>query len=480
MITATTVSEESGIKVIDPQVENLQKAMDASIVSQRIQEIQSTSLQTLLDRQNELIAQLDKLSELPDMIETERQRAIIEADLASVRAEYVKRQEDIGVLANSLFALYDELGLQSQNAQKETPEDVAKRDAAHQAVLTAQTEVGRTEAELDEAKESWWPIGKEARIEAAKQNAENAQIKLQTAKDAIAIVEEQIIVDARDRVRKASIAQNIALIREHTGKATEILSRDIENTAESIALTRRALESAVQKNVATVRSLDAIRDEIEKLKRDLQREQQALDEIPDKNTAVYAEQQKVCIDIEQTLTTKSGQELQLNSTHIAMVQAIEANKSSLSTLQIQHDTAQVYMAKLTTAEKTAEILGRNIDQISKNMIQETANRSLDQVTDHMTITTVSLGTQIGVASLKDRNDALERHLKFMESIKGIQELGMKAEAVELVRSGKTEQAMRDGYKNLGIDVDMSNLAKAVEGSMSKPAPVEKGGKEVTY
>ena len=96
------VGQEAGVQVVDPSVKQLQEAMKASVVQDRIREIQSKSLQGLLDKQNELIERLEKLAELPDMTKAEEQRAIIEAELKSVRTEYAKRQEDIGVLANSL------------------------------------------------------------------------------------------------------------------------------------------------------------------------------------------------------------------------------------------------------------------------------------------------------------------------------------------------------------------------------------------
>ena len=455
------VGQEAGIQVVDPNAKQLQEAMKASVVQERIKEIQSKSLQTLLDKQNELVDRLEKLSELPDMAQAEEQRAIIEAELKSVRTEYAKRQEDMGVLANSLFALYDELGLQSQTANKEMPQDIAKRDAAQQAVADAQVNVGLKEAALTDAEGAWW--NKTTRVALAKEDLKKAVEAVADAQANVAIVEEQIAVDKRDRVRKASIAESIALIREHTGRATSILISDIEKTEIRITSTQKSLESAVKKNVETMRTLDGVRDEIAKLQRDLDREKRAMGEIPDKNSVAFSEQQQIVIKLEGTLTEKSGQELQLNSMHMALVQAMEANKMSLNTLQIQRDTAKVYLAKLSTAEKTAEVLGQNIDMMFKNMIQQTGNSALDQVTDKMVVTTISLGTQIGVASVKDRNDAIERHLTFMKKIKDIEAISDQALATEMQRSQRIDQSMEQGYKDLGIDVaGMSNLLAAAQ------------------
>ena len=116
-VQAVDLAEE-GLEVeIDVKAisdEQLQDALRSDVVHDKLKEIQSNSMRKLLERQNELIERLEGLAEIPNMAEAERKRAIIEADLQSVRIEYAKRQEDVGVLVNELFALYDELGLQSK------------------------------------------------------------------------------------------------------------------------------------------------------------------------------------------------------------------------------------------------------------------------------------------------------------------------------------------------------------------------------
>ena len=314
---------------------------------------------------------------------------------------------------------------------------------------------------------SWMPIGRKAKVTAAirvieslKKHDVQAKKDLKTAQDNIAVVEEQIEVDKRDRVRKASLAENFALIRQFTSNATDILTSDIEETATRASQTEKALNSALKKKVETARALDALRDELQNLERDLIRERNALDEIPDQGSSEYAEQQTIVAELDLKMTDSKGIELKLNTTHMAMTQAIEANKSSLAGLKVQRDTAEVYHIKLSTAEKTAEIMGRNIDRMIKNTFQETASDSLDRVTDKMTMTSLVMGIKAEKASVKGRNDAIKRHDKLMENMKLARSDGDKAVAFEAQRYMEIDKKIRQGYKERGVDLDMSHLVSA--------------------
>ncbi len=489
------VGGEIDVKTISD--EHLQDALRSSVVHDKLKEIQSNSMRKLLERQNELIERLEGLSEIPNMAEAERQRAIIEADLQSVRIEYAKRQEDVGVLVNELFALYDELGLQSKIAGEDSSEDITKRKDAVDAVTNATVSIKGLEAALvqarvdkSEAEGSWMPIGRKTKVAAAEQvvaglkkDIVQAKKDLETAQGNIAVVEEQIEVDKRDRVRKASLAENFALIRQFTNNATTILKSDIEETADRANQTEKALNSALKKKVETARALDALRDELQDLERDLVRERNALDEIPDQGSTNYAEQQTVVAKLDLEMTDKKGTELKLNTTHMAMTQAIEANKSTLAGLKVQRDTAEVYYIKLTTAEKTAEIMGRNIDRMIKNTFQETASDSLDKVTDSMTITTVVLGIKAEKASSKNRNDAIERHDELMKNMKLARDDGDKAIAFEAQRYMAIDKKIREGYKDRGVDLNMSHLASAAAVFEAKAVETVDGSVEedfITY
>lgn len=471
------------------------EGLQADIVHDKLKQIQSGKLRELLEKQNALIERIEKLSELPNMREAERQRAVLESELKTVREEIVKRQEDVGVLAHELFALYDELGMKSVSAGEDRPEDIARRQTAKSAVSNAERilsetniELGKVIEEKTEAEGAWWPFGKQAKIEAAaskinslKRRIGEIEKQIKAAQENIAVVEEQIEVDKRERVRKASLAENFALIRDFTRNATTILKSDIEETAERAALTEKALNSALEKKRVTARELDALRDKMATTKRDLDRENNALSEIVDQGSSAYAEQQKVVTDLESAMTKMSGEELTLNTTHMAMTQAIEANKSSLAGLTVQHDTAQVYLIKLVNAEKTAEILGRNIDRMIKNTMQETANDALDRVTDSMTMTAVALGINAEVASGKARNEAIKRHDELMKELHAVRKTGDEAAAAQAARYLELDAQIRQGYAERGVDLEMSHLEAAL-GTFSgqKNAEAEKPAGEVTY
>jgi chromosome segregation ATPase len=470
--------------------------MNVSILHDKLRAIQSNSLRKLLAKQNEILERIAGLAELPNMMEAERQRAILEADLKSVRAEYAKRSEQVGVLVNELFAMYDELGMKANVAREDSNDDKAKRKAAKDAVDEAVKLIGTLEARIaqaekdkEEVENSWWPIGKQAKIEDAKESIENlkqqlsrAKERLEEAKDGIAVVEEQIEVDKADRVRKASVSENITLIREFTQQTTNILSEEVENTGIRIDQTEKALASALTKKRETARDLDELRDEIKSLERDLARERNALDEILDKGSSEFAEQQKIVTDLELQMTEMSGKEVKLNTTHMSMTQAIEANKSSLAGMKVQKDTAEVFLIKLSAAEKTAEVLGRNIEQMQKNAMQETASDTLDRVTDKVILTTVTMGIEAEAASGNIRNEAIERHDELMRQIHAARGAGDEVMAAHAAKYLELDAKIRKGYKDRGIDLDMGNLVAAAASFEQSTAEIDTEVKEaeVTY
>lgn len=459
----------------------------------RLATVQSEELRKLLDRQGALIERLNSLADIKDVEEAERQRSIIEADLASTREEVAKRTENVGVMAAELMALYDELGLQAQKADENSPEDERKRQAAQKriedamaTVAEAKAAITASEAKVAEAENGWFPIGKQAKVDEAKQKLSQAQIAvpkaeaaLEEARENVVQVEAQIEIDKADRIRRASLAENFARIREFTNNAVSVLKDDVEQTEIRIGVTEKALTSALTKKAEVARDLDELRFEIEKKERDLNREIGARDQIPDKGSEAYAVADKLVKEIDSELTEMRGQELELNTRLMALTAAAEANSSSHKGLTVQRDTARVFIVKLETAEKTAEVLGHNIDRMIKNTTQEAASDALDRGLDKVIFTGVELGVRAEVSSAKLANDALERHAEFMKQLTNARAAGDEAIAAEAERYGKLDDEIRAGYAAQGIDVDMSHLVEAaVKVGQPRRAAADDG--EVTY
>ena len=464
-------------------------------LTKQLSGVASPQLRNLLDKQNQLIERLNSLANINDVAEAERKKAIIESDLKSTREEIAKRQVNVGVLANELMALYDELGLQAQKANMDSPADDERRSAAKNAVQTAMIDLAEATAKVTAAEQDvterqgqWWRlVGKEAVIQAAEAGVVSAKGDVSAAEAAIveaqkaeAEVEVQIGIDRADRVRRSSVSENFALIREFTSNAVTVLNEDVAQTETLRAVTEGALKSALTKRATTARSLDALRDELVKLERDLSREQKALGEIPDQGSADYADQQARVVELEQQMTQKRGEELKLNTGLMSLTAAIEACKSSLAGLTTQRDTAEVYIIKLETAEKTASVLGRNIDRMIKNTTQETASDALDRAGDKMTITAVELGIQAEVASAKGRNDALKRHEDLMQTMRSARGAGDQAMSAEAARYLKLDALIRAGYAAHGVDIDMSNLQAAAEAFAKREKPPTADGGAVTF
>lgn len=479
---------ESAVSAATAKVAPEQKFQD---LSTKLSEVQGEQLRKLLEKQNMLIERLNALADIHDVEEAARQRSIIEADLASTREEVAKHTENVGVMATQLMALYDELGLQAQKADEDSPEDEYKRQAAQdkitaaiEAVATAKAGVTTAESAVTEAGKAWFgKQGKvataEAALETAKTRVTTAETALESARKAALEVEAQIGIDKADRIRRASLAENFARIREFTGNAVATLRDDVEQTEVRLGVTEKALTSAMGARAQAARSLDELRDEIARKERDLSRELQARDEIPDQGSAAYVEADQLVKEIDGELTKMRGEELMLNARFMSLVAAVEANSSSLKGLTVQRDTANVYVVKLETAEKTAEVLGHNIDRMVKNTTQEAASDALDRANDKMIMTAVELGVRAEISSAKTTNDALTRHAEFMAQMKKIRGAGDEAMAVEAKRYVELDERVRAGYAAQGVDIDMSHLLKAAE-TVGQPrrAPADDG--EVTY
>jgi chromosome segregation ATPase len=494
MAESAVLKDEAGI---DAQVSAVTADMGSEErlddLTGRLAEVQSKELRKLLDHQNELIERLNGLADIKDVEEAERKRSIIESDLASTREQIAKRTENVGVMAAELMALFDELGLQSQKADEDSPEDEDKRQAAQQkveraivAVTEAQAAVKTGKTSLDEAENGWFPFGKQAKIDEAKaeltqaeENVPRAEAQLAEARENIQTVEAQIQIDKADRIRRASLAENFARIREFTGNAVNVLQDDAEQTEIRLGVTEKALTSALTRKAEVARDLDALRDTITSKERDYHREIQARGEIPDQGSEAFAKADQLVKQLDGGLTELRGQELELNTRLMALTAAAEANSSSLKGLTVQRDTSRVYIVKLETAEKTAEILGHNIDRMIKNTTQEAASDALDRANDKMVMTAVELGVRAEVSSAKSSNDALARHAEFMAQLKSTRSAGDEAIAVEAERYVQLDERVRAGYAAQGIDIDMSHLLQAAQ-TVGQPRRAAADDGEVSY
>ncbi len=466
------------------------KAVEITVNHDKLEAIQSGRIQELMKHENELLDRIAALADIRNEVERDRQQSILNADLRNVRTERVKHQEDVGILATELFALYDELGMQTSKAREDTPADIALHEAAKgrllqamQAVAEANARVTTAEAEVEKAKNSWFFKGRKteqanAVLEMGRAAVTRAEEAVTVAQAGIKETEAQVEINKRDRVRKASLGENFALIRLFTNDAISALKKDYDATVVRVEMTEKALKSALEKKRVTARQLDETRDAITIKDRDLVREQAALEEIVDVGSPDYADQEAIVAGIRNEQAQLKGKELELNTTHMAMTQAAAANESSLLGLRVQSETTNVYIIKLTNAEKTAEILGRNIDQMVKNTQQEVASDALDRVTDKMTMTAVKLGIKAEVASAKTRNDAIERHHDLMASLTVTRETGDKAVATEAARYLELDAVIRQGYKERGVDLNMSHLEAAMRAVTGQP--VQDAGGEVAY
>ena len=458
----TEVSTKAGGVLVGPKQgvaePELYDITDIDKLQEKVKEIQQGKLQLLFDESDAIQARINELAKLPNKIDAARQKAILEAEHTNVRAEIAKRSADVGTLTNAIFALLDKLGLQTQKAGDDSPADIAKRDSALQKITIAQESLAGAKTQESEARNAWW--GKDKKIAAAMMVVRRAEESLRAAEDNVAVVEEQIGVDKRERIRNASLSENFALLRQLTERTVAIRQDDVDQSIERADSTERSLKSALEKRLESSQKLEEVRKSVQDLAKQLDTEERALSEIADQSSPLYAQQSIVVTEMQQKMTALKGEELILNSDVMSKTLVIEASRSTLGGLRVQIDTGKVHIIKLTHAEKNAQILGQNIDRMVKNVTGETASDSLDRTMDNLVFTSVELGIEAEVASADARNKAIERHGEMMQRVHEVRALGDEAMAKHAHQYLELDAQIRQGYKDRGIDIEMSNLAAA--------------------
>lgn len=388
---------------------------------------------------------------------------------AKARADQEKSVADAAMAAAlkkfNLFGRRDRAVEAAQPAVDAAHAAVKKADAA---IAAAAHKIAQSQRVVDTA---------QARTEAAQEKVAKAEQAVVEAEQGIKDAMEQVRVNREDRVRNASLTENFKLVDRFTGEALTVLDEDLKAMRERQVSTQKTLDAAFPARVETGRELDAKKDEIERLNRDLKREQQTLTEYPDQKSPEYLEQSKLVAEIEEELTRATGEELQLNTRLMALTAAVEGARSTLAGLTTQIDTAEVFKIKFETGRKAAELMAKNIDQLMKGTMNETGHDALDQSLTMMTVGAVDIGIHAEASSLRLRNETLERAAGMMDQIRTLRDAGDQVQAEEAQRYLELDARLRAGYAERGLDVDMGHLMEAAAEAQAEMTPATDGASE---
>lgn len=461
--------------------EDMQKAIEA---------IAGNKLKELLAHEAELHAEIDRLSSLENENRDSRLISVKQADLETTRAEIAKRGEDLATLSYSIAGEMDVFGRLSGDALQDNEEDIAKKEAANdalnraeKALITAESTKTAAENSLTDfetaktkAKNSFI-FGRKKRVAAADQHLrivkqrilnaqsaiEAAENNLEEAKTNIPIVLEQVEVDKRTRIKDASLEETYALISKWVAQAKNILKDDISEYTVRIVETKEASSKAIERRQKAAERMRAAEIRLTELEANYDTCETDRSDITDRTDPTYQkitkQMEELAIELDAAKNEKKLAEGSFSDAEIAA----KERSTSLKALTAQNELAKHQFNKFVISEETAHFIGQNIEVLVKGSVREVLNESLDKGIHKMTITVYEVAQKLRVSSGKQLGDMQERKLEVLEILEELDGETDEAVAINNQRLADVTQKLREGYSQKGADPDeMSNLAAAAE------------------
>jgi len=498
------MASESDITEVASEV--VKPGMSSAELQKQIERIASNKLKELLQRESELHAEIDAISSMDG--ESEKME-MIQANLKTVRAEIAKRGEDLASLSYAIAAEMETFGQLSGAALQDTDEDIAKRQKAHDAVTVAQEAITKAKSDIAVAESqkqaaesrktklegSLFSFLKGSDIAAAQDDIDRAQAiidngpdvlaklqeELRQAEDNIPVVEEQIQLDKRTRIKSASLEKTYATIAQWVSQAKKVLKKDIAEYQTRVTETKKSRQKAIDRRLAASKRKRAAEEKIDELMSEYAGFELERDDITDRTDPEYqrlsSEMERVAVELDAARNEKKLAEGGFSDAEIA----IKERTNSYMTLMAQQELAKNQFNKFVMSEETAREVGQNIEVIVKGTTREMLNESLDKGVHKMTVAVYDLSKKSAISSVRQLNDMQDRKI---EILKRMEEMDAESDVVlsqEQERYQQLAETLKAGYAKQGLDVDgmsslqaAANLAKQVGGVES----VEKSGDEM--
>lgn len=458
---------------------------DPAALKEQINAISSEKLKRLLKDEAELRAEVERLSSIKG---EEKALKMKEASLANVRAELMKRGEDMASMSAAIAAHAESFGHHTIDAYKDTEEDTAKRESAGKRLSGARESVGKAKAKLEsldlsspasaaskskvEIEVSWNFITKGKRLEeflaqhATDVNSATAQLKTAEAEvisadENILLVAEQIEVDKRDRIKNASLEQTYEFIASLVKASVKILDGDIADYDEAVTRTNQSLSGAISKRRDVSQTLRDAQDSLTKKQREKADIDRDLGDFTDLTDPQY---QDLSVKAE-ALSAEISQltnEVQLQEGVFSdMELAVKENQASIAAMTMQKRLAERQRNKFRAIERTARDIGQNLVLMVKGMSREGIMESLDKGTNKMSVAVFDAARKVQISAARQLSDMVERRVDVLKELEEINKSADGVLAEEVKRYDEVAEKMRRGYGEQGLDVEnMSSLSAA--------------------
>ncbi len=500
--TIETVMEMGGVANLEEQISQLTMEKTAEYFTRR------TALEA-------------RIRELTDL-DNQEGLAMAKADLESVEVEIAKRAENVGMILSQIaqkLGYFKDLGTK---LLEDSPEDVAKRQAALDAVqairdqiakaqeraaaaetdrATAETSKTNAEADLKKAQGSWNLLTKGGKINTARAAIQSAQRiidakqsvidnmpdaiadlneQFETAQTNIVSVEEQIKVDKEHRIQTLSLDSLYGTLTEWESKVFKIIEADIDANQVCIGDSETALKESREFGIAETRRLKGIEESIATLEVELDEKQAALKGILDHESEEYFKARDAAKDCAMRLDELNKESTIVRGNLSKAEVKIAEHEASLMAMKADLQLQKRNYNDFALDAEAARSVGNAIAQLIKNQTGKTVSDSLSRSRDAMTLTVVDVSLQNATATVRSLADRAERGVTLLDKIQKKQMEGDANIALQEERLAKAEDQYRKQYGGEQVFPSSSEHAVPAETIAPEKKPAESVGKRTLF
>ena len=521
MPQATTENLTQIEEAIEPAIVDIEHA-DPETLKAQIDAISSDKWKALLKRDQELIAEIDRLTSLRGQGNA---LEMAEAELINVRAELAKRGEDLSSTSAAIAAHADLYGTLAVDAYKDTKEDTAKRKAAQNRLARAREAVGAAKSklaaldldnpesqsskdrtklaiELEDVKKAFhvpyiWdnssaiadataPLTRfdnnhPTHVQKAKDELTRAETEVEEAEKNIFVVAEQIEIDKRERVRKMDLVENHEFVVDLVSRSLQVIDPEIGEYEAAIISHNKSLSGAIKKRGKISADLRTAQETLAQKQREATDINKDLEDFTDRTDPDYLELSDKVDTLSREINELGTEVGSLEGDFTNMDVAVKQCKSSIGSMTMLKRLAERSRNKFRMIERMAEDIGESLPLIVKGVNRAGINESLDKGANAMTLAVARVARQVEIAAAKEITDMTERTVALLDEL---EDIGVSADnvlAAEAKRYDAVAEKMRTGYGSQGADIEnMSHLAEAAALLKGDVAQEEAEAKEDDY
>lgn len=480
------------------ETHSLAELADPTTVEAKLAELEQLSN----DKLEQYYVRRDELNkQIAEMTRAGNQKAIeaAKSELSNVEHEIAKRAENIGLIMSAIGKEMGMLETLGERLMEDSPEDIAKREAAHatlkrvrQALIDAKAavqaaEAGKTSAEADLANAEgtmgpilgWDAFGKGAKVTTAK--AALAKINktitdgpaiiagleedLAAAEVGVVSVEEEIEVDKDHRLKELNLDQLYAKLADAEARVSDIVKENIGSLETNIANTETQLVLNRELGVSSA-------EELQQLKSDISTESVRLDEMKAQLEDMVGQEDtpeyKTLENDAHALATKldglqAKQRLTQGKMSMAQVNVTELEASMRALNSDIMLARENYNDFQLTAEK-ARVAGDNIALLLKTQAAKVSADSLSKGRDAMTLASLDASIATDTANRATMANNAKRRLSLLDQMSQRVADGEAAGAEHDRDYEESTDAYREKYGKLGTGRGGSGASNGDESS----------------